>query len=150
MKKLVVVIGILVIIGGYLYFQNTSQNPTHSSSNQSSSNTPSTPTTSASSGNGTNTTSSYKDGTYTGSVEDAVYGNVQVKATISGGKITDVVFLQFPNTPGHSTEVSNFAIPQLRQEAIQSQSAHVDVVSGATQTSQAFMQSLQSALSQAS
>jgi uncharacterized protein with FMN-binding domain len=91
----------------------------------------------------------YKDGQYTGTVADAVYGQLQVKAVISQGKITDVQFLQYPNHSGHTTEVSNMALPQLKSEAIQAQSANVDIVSGATQTSQAFMQSLQSALTQA-
>ena len=91
----------------------------------------------------------YKDGTYNGPVTDAFYGNIQVAVVISGGKITDVQFLQFPNDTAHSVEVSNQSLPQLKQEAITAQSAQVDIVSGATQTSQAFMQSLQSALQQA-
>jgi len=97
----------------------------------------------------TSTSSQYKDGTYTGSVADAYYGNVQVAATISGGKITDVKFLQSPDTHQTSVIINQQAIPYLRQEAIQAQSANVQIISGATYTSQAFQQSLQSALSQA-
>jgi uncharacterized protein with FMN-binding domain len=93
--------------------------------------------------------SAYKDGTYDGSVDSAFYGNVQVAAVIQGGKITDVQFLQYPSDNEHSHEVSNFALPTLKQEVIQSQSANVDAVSGATATSQAFQQSLASALAQA-
>ena len=95
------------------------------------------------------TKSGYKDGTYTGDSEDAFYGNVQVQATISNGKITDVQFLQYPNDQGRSIEVNSYAMPYLKQEAIAVQSANVQIVSGATATSQAFAQSLQSALSQA-
>ncbi len=91
----------------------------------------------------------YKDGSYTGTAADAFYGTIQVKAVVSGGQLTDVQFLQYPNTPGHSSEVSNFALPQLKQEAIAAQSANVNIVSGATQDSQAFQQSLASALAQA-
>lgn len=92
----------------------------------------------------------YKDGTYTGSVADAFYGNIQVQAVISGGKITDVVFLQYPNDRETSIEINSQAMPLLKQEAISAQSAKVDGVSGATATSQAFMESLGNALSQAS
>lgn len=91
----------------------------------------------------------YKDGTYTGSVADAFYGSVQVAATIHGGKITDVKFLQYPDTHETSVYINQQAIPYLQQEAIQAQSPNVNVISGATFTSQAFQQSLAAALSQA-
>lgn len=93
--------------------------------------------------------SQYKDGTYTGSVDNAFYGNVQVSATIAGGKITAVNFLEYPNENPNSIYVNSAAIPYLKQEAVQAQSSHVSVVTGATFTSQAFMQSLANALSQA-
>jgi uncharacterized protein with FMN-binding domain len=95
------------------------------------------------------TSTGLKDGSYTGSVVDAYYGNIQVKAVISGGKLTDVVFLQYPNDRQQSVEINSAALPQLRSEAISAQSANVNVVSGATQTSEAFFKSLASALSQA-
>jgi uncharacterized protein with FMN-binding domain len=95
-------------------------------------------------------TGRYKDGTYTGSVADAFYGNVQVQVTVSGGNITDVQFLQYPSDRSTSRFINSQAMPLLTQEAIQAQSAQVDGVSGATATSGAFIQSLQSALSQAS
>ena len=98
---------------------------------------------------GSSTTTAYKDGTYTGSAADAVYGNLQVQATISGGKITNVTFLQYPSDRGRSVEINQQADPQLTQEAINAQSAQVDIVSGATDSSQAFIQSLTSALTQA-
>ena len=102
---------------------------------------------SSSSSSGSSTT--YKDGSYTGSVADAQWGYIQVKAVISGGKITDVQFLQYPNERPRSIEINSYADPQLTQEAIQAQSAQVDIVTGATDSSQAFMQSLSDALSQA-
>jgi len=91
----------------------------------------------------------YKDGEYVGSVAGAYYGNVQVKAVIQGGKITDVQFLDYPHDRNTSREINTQAMPYLTSEAIQAQSAKVDVVSGATETSGAFVESLTSALAQA-
>lgn len=91
----------------------------------------------------------YKNGTFTGSVEDAYYGNIQVQAVISGGKIADVIFLQYPNDNQTSIYVNSQAMPLLKQEAITAQSAQVDGVSGASSTSPAFIASLTNALNQA-
>lgn len=91
----------------------------------------------------------YKDGTYTGPVTDAYYGNVEVEAVISGGKLTDVIFLQHPSDRSTSVRINNQAMPILTREAIAAQSASVDTVSGATETSQAFKRSLSAALSSA-
>lgn len=91
----------------------------------------------------------FKNGEYTGSVADAYYGPLQVKAVITNGQISDVQFLQYPNDRQTSVEINTQAMPYLTQEAIKAQSSNVDGVSGATQTSRAFKESLQSALSQA-
>lgn len=91
----------------------------------------------------------FKDGAYTGPAVDAYYGLVQVKATITNGALADVAFLQYPNDRQTSREISAQAIPMLIQEAIQAQSASVDIISGATQTSEGFVQSLGAALAQA-
>lgn len=91
----------------------------------------------------------FEDGTYTGTTVKHMYGPVQVQITIEGGKLTDIQFLQQPSGRGESNEINSFATPILVQEAIAAQSAQVDVVSGATLTSRAFMESLQSALDQA-
>jgi uncharacterized protein with FMN-binding domain len=93
--------------------------------------------------------SRYKDGSYVGSVADAQWGYIQVKAIIKGGKITDVQFLQYPSDRSRSVLINSYADPQLTSEAIQAQSAQVDVVSGATDSSEAFIQSLSDALSKA-
>jgi uncharacterized protein with FMN-binding domain len=92
------------------------------------------------------TSGQYKNGTYTGSVENAFYGQVQVQVTIQGGKISTVQFLNFPQDRRTSQRINSVAVPTLQTEAVQAQSANVDVVSGATLTSQAFMASLQTAL----
>jgi uncharacterized protein with FMN-binding domain len=91
----------------------------------------------------------YRNGQYTGSVADAFYGNVQVKAIITNGNISNVQFLQYPSDRRTSQMINSQAMPYLTQEAIQAQSANVNGVSGATQTSRAFIESLTSALSQA-
>jgi uncharacterized protein with FMN-binding domain len=95
------------------------------------------------------TTGKYANGTYTGSAANAYYGNIQVKATISGGKLTDVTFLQYPQDRSTSRYINQQAMPVLRAEAIQAQSAKVDGVSGASDTSAAFKESLASALAHA-
>jgi len=155
MKKFIIGLGVLIVFGIYSLGMRH-QSPvigkpaslTGSGSNSNTSTTSSSGSGSPPSGSSNNV--SYKDGTYTGSVANAYYGNVQVKATISGGKITNVDFLQSPNTHQTSVIINQQAMPYLQQEAIQSQSANVQIVSGATFTSQAFQQSLQSALQQAS
>lgn len=88
----------------------------------------------------------YKDGTFTGPETNAFYGTVQVEAIIRNGKIADVEFLDYPQDRRTSVRINSWAVPALQNEAIQAQSASVDIVSGATLTSRAFMQSLQAAL----
>ncbi len=91
----------------------------------------------------------YKDGSYVGQVIDAFYGNVQVKAVIQNGAISDVQFLDYPHDRNTSIMINSQAMPWLKEEAIQAQNANVDIISGATYTSEAFKQSLGDALSQA-
>jgi len=94
-------------------------------------------------------TGMYTDGTYTGSPADAYYGTVQVAVVITNGKISDVQFLNYPQDRNTSRRINGMAMPYLTQEAIQAQSANVNGVSGASDTSAAFKESLASALSQA-
>ena len=91
----------------------------------------------------------YKNGTYTGGSADAYYGTVQVQAVIQNGALASVHILQYPNSHSTSVYINDQAMPMLVNEAIQAQNANVNIVSGATFTSQAFQQSLGSALSQA-
>ncbi len=97
----------------------------------------------------TATSGAFKDGTYTGPSVDAYYGYVQVQAIVSGGKLTNVQFLSYPNDRRTSQQINGQAMPLLTQEAISAQSANVDAVSGASDTSAAFVQSLGAALAQA-
>jgi uncharacterized protein with FMN-binding domain len=91
----------------------------------------------------------YKDGTYTGQNADAYYGIVRVRALVQNGKLVDVTFLNYPQDRRNSQYINSQAMPYLKQEALIAQSANVDIISGATDTSQAFIQSLASALQQA-
>ena len=163
MKKVLISVGVVAIFVIYAVYQHfhtapanipdavtqtqtdqpaVSQNPPSSTPPTSAS--PSTPVIASPKPSG-----QYKDGQYTGIVADAFYGKLQVVAIVSGGKLTDVQVPVYPTDRGHTLEVSQESLPVLKSEAIAKQSSDVDIVSGATQTSEAFRQSLQSALSQA-
>jgi uncharacterized protein with FMN-binding domain len=74
------------------------------------------------------------------------YGDVQVEVVLTGGRITDVRALHLTDSGGHSRRISAYAAPLLRAEVLAAQSAHVDMVSGATFTSEGYLGSLQAAL----
>ena len=89
-----------------------------------------------------------QDGVATGHIVDTRYGTVQVKITTTSGSISDVIAVKLTDQGGESVQISNYAAPILRSEVLQSQSARVSSVSGATYTSEAYLSSLQSALDQ--
>jgi uncharacterized protein with FMN-binding domain len=91
----------------------------------------------------------YKDGEYTGDPAEILWGFVQVKAVIQGGKIADVQFLQMPFDRARSVEITDFVKPLLKSEAIKVQDAQIDLVSSATMTSLGFRDTLASALEKA-
>ena len=139
MKKIALSLSVFVVFGMYVVvtlskaeFSVVPSNVTKSNSNQ----TPGVQIT-------------YKNGKYTGDIVDAYYGNVQVQATVQGGKISDVTFLDYPHDRSNSVRINTIATPMLKSEALQVQNAQVDTISGATFTSNAFRQSLSSALAQA-
>jgi uncharacterized protein with FMN-binding domain len=151
MKKTALSVFIIILFTVYVIHQKSEASQvqvalpsTQDGTKQNVSDNPSTPATTPS-----NNKDFFKDGQYTGDSVDAFYGNVQVKATISGGKLNDVQFLDYPHDRQTSQRINEQAMPYLKTEAIQAQSASVDIVSGATATSQAFVQALQSALSKA-
>jgi uncharacterized protein with FMN-binding domain len=90
-----------------------------------------------------------RDGLFTGGVADAYYGPVQVRAHVTRGKIIAVDILSYPSDRQTSRAISSFALPLLQREVVLGQKADVHVVSGATLTAKAYIQSLQSALDQA-
>jgi uncharacterized protein with FMN-binding domain len=85
----------------------------------------------------------------TGAPISTRYGTAQVRVTIESGKITEVEALQIPSNDSRSVQISNDALPALRESALTKQSAVIDSVSGATYTSQGYAASLQSALDKA-
>lgn len=87
--------------------------------------------------------------TVTGAVAQTRWGPVQVRITVSGGKVTAVDIVQVPNGNRRDVEINDYAVPVLTREALAAQSADIDSVSGATVTSDGYTTSLQSALDQA-
>jgi uncharacterized protein with FMN-binding domain len=84
--------------------------------------------------------------TYTGSTASTRWGDVQVTITVTDGKITDVQVPVYPSGNGRDQEINAYALPILTQETLQAQGATIDTVSGATVTSDGYLQSLQAAL----
>jgi uncharacterized protein with FMN-binding domain len=109
----------------------------------------STTTSAPASSSGSSSSASGSGKTVTSDVISTRYGNVQLTVTISGGKITSVQALQLPSTDPKSSEISSYSEPLLRQSALSKQSANIDVVSGATYTSDGYKTALQSALDKA-
>lgn len=97
----------------------------------------------------TSNTSGLRDGTFSGASENTPYGSVRIAVVISGGKISNVNFLQMPSDLGHTQEVTAMSEPLLKAETLRSQNSHIDFISGATSTTEGYIQSLQSALDQA-
>jgi uncharacterized protein with FMN-binding domain len=81
-----------------------------------------------------------------GDAAQTPYGPLQVEITTSGSTITDVSILQYPNSNGTDQQINSYALPQLIDATLKAQSANIDMVSGATYTSNGYLQSLQSAL----
>ena len=120
-----------------------------STSTGSSGSTPSTTSGSSSSSSSSSTTSSGGSGTYTGQSVDTRWGPVQVQITVENGKITAAQAVVYPQENPRDQEINAYAVPQLNSEVVKSQSGSIDAVSGATVTSDGYIQSLQSAIDQA-
>lgn len=97
----------------------------------------------------TKSTASTSKRSFTGDVAQTERGPVQVEVVVSNKKITDVKILQVPTEDPMDVRINQFAVPILIQETITAQSAKIDMVSGATVTSDGYVQSLQSALDRA-
>ncbi|MFG2908041.1 FMN-binding protein [Kitasatospora sp. NPDC048286] len=112
---------------------------------------PSSPSSSASapasgSGSGSGSGATRK---VSGNTVNTRYGPVQVQVTLAGSRITAVDVVKYPTAERRDLEINGSALPILNQEAIAAQSARIDVVSGATYTSDGYVRSLQSALDRA-
>jgi uncharacterized protein with FMN-binding domain len=86
-----------------------------------------------------------RSGTFAGPSESTQYGNVQVTLTVADGKITNAN----GSLPGGGDSIGQNAIPQLNREVLTAQSASIQAVSGATYTSDGYIESLQRAVDQA-
>lgn len=87
--------------------------------------------------------------TYDGDTVQTRWGPVQVRITVQDGKITASEAIVYPNGNHEDVQINSAALPVLSQEAVQQQSADIDMVSGATVTSEGYLSSLQSAIDQA-
>ena len=84
--------------------------------------------------------------TVNGTVADTRWGPVQVQVKINNNKIIDVRTLRRPTGNDRDERINTYAVPQLRAEVLAAQSARIDAVSGATVTSDGYIESLQAAL----
>lgn len=114
-----------------------------------SSGTPTSGSTSGTAAPGATSGTGLVDGTYTGDSSQTRYGPVQVQITVSGGQISDVQAIHYPDSNGRDRQINGTAIPRLVSETLQSQSAQIQMVSGATYTSDGYLSSLQNAIDQA-
>ena len=87
--------------------------------------------------------------TVTGAAWPTIYGPVQVRITVTGGKVTAVAATEYPEETPRDYQINSFAIPELNSEALAAGSAKIDTVSGATYTSGGYIGSLQNALDKA-
>jgi uncharacterized protein with FMN-binding domain len=87
--------------------------------------------------------------TVTGSAASTIYGPVQVQIVVQDGKVTAARAVVYPEETSMDEQINQFAIPTLSREAVSDDSAKIDMVSGATYTSQGYLSSLQSALDRA-
>jgi uncharacterized protein with FMN-binding domain len=90
-----------------------------------------------------------QDGSWPGSAVYTEYGFVELKITVANKKITDVITVDYPQDRAESRETSGNAVKKLRTEALSAQSANINSVSGATETSAAYKRSLQAAINTA-
>ena len=79
---------------------------------------------------------------------DMQWGPIQVTLKVKGKKIVDIS-ATYPTERPRSQFINLQAIPWLKQETLQAQSANIQLIGGATMTSEAYAQSLQAALDQA-
>jgi len=145
MRRIVIWLASTITIVVLLFGYHTSTNKSTSAATVPSASAPTTTSSpqDSSSGNSSNIK------TYTGSVAQTRWGPVQVKITVQDGKLTKVTVLQQPNGNRRDQEINDQALPILIDETVSAQSAKIDMVSGATVTSEGYLQSLQAAIDEA-
>ncbi len=161
MRRIVLWLATTVTIVVLLFGYHTSTNRT-SSASAGTAPAPAAPSTSGSGQTGSGSSGSTGSGSgssgsgsgsgatsYTGSVAQTRWGPVQVRITVSGDRITGVTVVQYPTGNPRDQQINDYALPILVQDTLDAQSAQIDMVSGATVTSQGYLTSLQSALDEA-
>jgi len=88
----------------------------------------------------------FRDGSFTGPAVNTYYGPVQVQANVSDGRLVSVRVPEYPADRRASQRINSQALPLLEREVISAQSARVNIISGATLTSEAYLRSLDAAL----
>jgi uncharacterized protein with FMN-binding domain len=145
MRRIVIWLASTITIVVLLFGYHTSTNKSTSAATVPSASAPTT--TSSPQGGSSGNSSNIK--TYTGSVAQTRWGPVQVKITVQDGKLSKVTVLQQPNGNRRDQEINDQALPILIDETVSAQSAKIDMVSGATVTSEGYLQSLQAAIDEA-
>jgi uncharacterized protein with FMN-binding domain len=143
---------IVVLLFGYHTSTNsTATPPTTASTSQpsSSSPSPSPPSPSPPSSPSPSSSAASNSETFKGSVAQTRWGPVQVQITTKDGKVTAVDVIEYPTQNPRDVEINDQALPVLVAETLEAQSAEIDMVSGATVTSEGYLQSLQAALDEA-
>ena len=154
-----IVVAVMGTISGLvlLFSYHTSRNegstavagPAASGGSASSSGSSSGQSNGSSNGSSSGSAGSTASGTYTGASVMTRWGAVQVQITVADGKITAAEAVAYPQANPRDRQINAYALPVLAQEATQAQSADIDAVSGATVTSDGYVQSLRSAIDQA-
>jgi uncharacterized protein with FMN-binding domain len=129
--------------------QSSAVAPVQGSAGTSSSSSSSSSSSGTSAGTSSDSGTSTGSSTVTGSVASTRWGPVQVELTVADGSISDVSVVQYPDNNGKDQQINARALPVLIQETLDAQNAHIDMVSGATVTSEGYLESLQSALDKA-
>jgi len=145
MRRIVIWLASTITIVVLLFGYHTSTNKSTSAATVPSASAPTT--TSSPQGGSSGNSSNIK--TYTGSVAQTRWGPGQVKITVQDGKLTKVTVLQQPNGNRRDQEINDQALPILIDETVSAQNAKIDMVSGATVTSEGYLQSLQAAIDEA-
>lgn len=141
-------------LAGILTFRTT--NPSHPLSStlgvgprgggHSSSTSPSSSPTTAVTGGRPGSSTTPRSASATGVSEQYGYGVLSVKVTVKNSKITDVQLSNLQTAESYSQTLAQQVVPYLRRQVLAAQSSHINGISGATYTSEAYALSVQSAL----
>jgi uncharacterized protein with FMN-binding domain len=127
--------------------ENATSSSKQGSTTKKSTTSTTTTTTNSASSTESNSSSAGVTGSFTGDAVDIGYGLMQVKITVSNGKITEAVAVQTPD--GRNQRWTDMAVPQLRSQTLAAQSAAISGVSGASYTAYGWYKSLITALEKA-